>query len=44
LARLTGMELDKIRAEYEEIMALIKDLEDILPMNQEDIKSSKTNY
>ena len=29
LARLTGMELDKIRAEYEEIMALIKDLEDI---------------
>ena len=24
------MELDKIRAEYEEIMALIKDLEDIL--------------
>ena len=30
LAHLTGMELDKIRAEYEEIMALIKDLEDIL--------------
>ncbi|AZI20358.1 DNA gyrase subunit A [Chryseobacterium taklimakanense] len=30
LARLTGMELDKIRAEYEDIMALIKDLEDIL--------------
>ena len=30
LARLTGMELDKIRAEYEEIMVLIKDLEDIL--------------
>ena len=30
LARLTGMELDKIRAEYEEIMDLIKDLEDIL--------------
>jgi len=30
LARLTGMELDKIRAEYEEIMALIKDLKDIL--------------
>ena len=30
LARLTGMELDKIRAEYEEIMALIKDLENIL--------------
>ncbi|MGA9211288.1 DNA gyrase subunit A [Kaistella sp.] len=30
LARLTGMELDKIRAEYEEIMALINDLEDIL--------------
>ncbi len=30
LARLTGMELDKIRAEYEEIMALIKDLQDIL--------------
>lgn len=30
LARLTGMELDKIRAEYEEIMALIKNLEDIL--------------
>lgn len=30
LARLTGMELDKIRAEYEEIMAHIKDLEDIL--------------
>ncbi|QHN65588.1 DNA gyrase subunit A [Bergeyella cardium] len=30
LARLTGMELDKIRAEYEEIMALIRDLEDIL--------------
>ncbi len=30
LARLTGMELDKIRAEYEEIMALISDLEDIL--------------
>lgn len=30
LARLTGMELDKIRAEYEEIMAMIKDLEDIL--------------
>ena len=30
LARLTGMELDKIRSEYEEIMALIKNLEDIL--------------
>ena len=30
LARLTGMEVDKIRAEYEEIMVLIKDLEDIL--------------
>jgi len=30
LARLTGMELDKIRAEYDEIMALITDLEDIL--------------
>src|SRR6218665_2503200 len=30
LARLTGMELDKIRAEYDEIMAFIKDLEDIL--------------
>ena len=30
LARLTGMELDKIRAEYEEIMALVSDLEDIL--------------
>lgn len=30
LARLTGMELDKIRAEYDEIMKHIKDLEDIL--------------
>ena len=30
LARLTGMELEKIRAEYDEIMAMIKDLEDIL--------------
>lgn len=30
LARLTGMELDKIRAEYDEIMAQITDLEDIL--------------
>lgn len=30
LARLTGMELNKLREEYEEIMALIKDLEDIL--------------
>ena len=30
LARLTGMELDKIRAEYDEIMAMIADLEDIL--------------
>ncbi len=30
LARLTGMELDKIRAEYDEIMSLINDLEDIL--------------
>ncbi|MBW8362286.1 MAG: DNA gyrase subunit A [Kaistella sp.] len=30
LARLTGMELDKIRAEYEEIMNFIKDMEDIL--------------
>ena len=30
LARLTGMELDKIRAEYDEIMNLIKDYEDIL--------------
>lgn len=30
LARLTGMELDKIRAEYDEIMAFIKDLQDIL--------------
>lgn len=30
LARLTGMELDKIRAEYEEIMNLIRDFEDIL--------------
>lgn len=42
LARLTGMELDKIRAEYEEIMALIKDLEDILsnePRRYEIIKA-----
>ena len=30
LARLTGMELDKIKAEYEEIMKEIKRLEDIL--------------
>lgn len=30
LARLTGMELDKIRDEYEEILAIINDLEDIL--------------
>ena len=30
LARLTGMELEKIRAEYDEIMNLIKNLEDIL--------------
>ena len=30
LARLTGMELDKIRDEYEEIMKTIADLEDIL--------------
>lgn len=30
LARLTGMELDKIRAEYEEFMNLIRDYEDIL--------------
>ena len=30
LARLTGMELDKIRAEYDEIMKLINDLQDIL--------------
>ena len=30
LARLTGMELDKIRAEYDEIMNLIKNLEYIL--------------
>lgn len=30
LARLTGMELDKIRSEYDEIMAMIADLEDIL--------------
>lgn len=30
LARLTGMELDKIRDEYEAIMREIKDLEDIL--------------
>lgn len=30
LARLTGMELNKIRAEYEEIMNYIKDLMDIL--------------
>ena len=30
LARLTGMELDKIRDEYEAIMKEIKDLEDIL--------------
>ncbi|MGX9987274.1 DNA gyrase subunit A [Soonwooa purpurea] len=30
LARLTGMELDKIRDEYEQIMAFIHDLEDIL--------------
>ncbi|MGV4414170.1 DNA gyrase subunit A [Chryseobacterium sp. T1] len=30
LARLTGMELDKIRDEYNQIMALINDLEDIL--------------
>lgn len=30
LARLTGMELDKIRNEYEEILRIINDLEDIL--------------
>lgn len=42
LARLTGMELDKIRAEYEEIMNLIKDLQDILsnePRRYEIIKT-----
>ena len=42
LARLTGMELDKIRAEYDEIMALINDLEDILtnePRRYEIIKN-----
>lgn len=42
LARLTGMELDKIRSEYEEIMRTIKDLEDILsnePRRFEIIKS-----
>lgn len=42
LARLTGMELDKIRAEYEEIMKHIKDLEDILanePRRYEIIKT-----
>jgi len=42
LSRLTGMELDKIRAEYEEIMNLIKDLEDILtnePRRYEIIKT-----
>jgi DNA gyrase subunit A len=51
LARLTGMELDKIRAEYEEIMALIKDLQDILsnePRRYEIIKNElieiKTKY
>jgi len=32
LARLTGMELDKIREEYNAIMSLIKNLEDILAM------------
>ena len=30
LARLTGMELDKIRSEYDEIMRMINDLQDIL--------------
>ena len=30
LARLTGMELDKIRAEYDEIMKMINDLQHIL--------------
>ena len=30
LARLTGMELDKIRDEYDEIMKIIADLQDIL--------------
>ncbi len=42
LARLTGMELEKIRAEYEEIMNLINDLLDILsnePRRYEIIKS-----
>lgn len=42
LARLTGMELDKIRAEYEEIMNMIRDFEDILsnePRRYEIIKN-----
>ena len=41
LARLTGMELDKIRDEYEQILALILDLEDILARKERRIEIIK---
>ncbi|MDO4880839.1 MAG: DNA gyrase subunit A [Capnocytophaga sp.] len=42
LARLTGMELDKIREEYEQILALILDLEDILARKERRTEIIKT--
>lgn len=42
LARLTGMELDKIRAEYEEIMRLINDLQEILANKERRYEIIKT--
>ena len=44
LARLTGMELDKIRQEYDEIMKLIQHLEEVLatPSLQYDIIKEET--
>ena len=41
LRQLTGLEQDKLRVEYEELISKIKDLKDILPTKNAAWKSSK---
>ncbi len=44
LRQLTGLEQDKLRAEFEEIMKTIADLKDILENEEDVIKLLKTNW
>ena len=44
LRRLTGLERDKIQSEYDELIALIADLADILAKPERVAQSSRKNW